>query len=70
MVSESGLRVDSSVSKDILSCIIHLYVRVRSFSLAKDIIQNYKMQQKQVKAKALRKGIHREIEEDTEGRQS
>ena len=70
MVSESGLRVDSSVSKDILSCIIHLYVRVRSFSLAKDIIQNYKMQQKQVKAKALRKGIQREIEEDTEGRQS
>ena len=69
IVSESGLRIDSSVSKDILHCIIHLYVRVRSFSLAKDIIQKYKIQQKQVKAKALRKEIQRANEENTEGRQ-
>ena len=38
IVSESGLHIDSSVSKDILHYIIYLYVRVRSFSLAKDII--------------------------------
>ena len=69
IVSESGLHIDSSVSKDILHCIIHLYVRVRSFSLAKDIIQKYKIQQKQVKAKALRKEIQRASEENTEGRQ-
>ena len=69
IVSESGLRIDSSESKDILHCIIHLYVRVRSFSLAKDIIQKYKIQQKQVKAKALRKEIQRANEENTEGRQ-
>lgn len=69
IVSESGLHIDSSVNKDILRCIIHLYVRVRSFSLAKDIIQKYKIQQKQVKAKALRKEIQRASEENTEGRQ-
>ena len=69
IVSESGLHIDSSVSKDILHSIIHLYVRVRSFSLAKDIIQKYKIQQKQVKAKALRKEIQRVSEENTEGRQ-
>ena len=70
IVSESGLHIDSSVSKNILHCIIHSYVRVRSFSLAKDIIiQKYKIQLKQVKAKALRKEIQRVSEENTEGRQ-
>jgi hypothetical protein len=59
IVSESALHIDNSVSKDILHCIINLYVRVRSFSLAKDIIQKYKIKQKQVKAKALRKEIQR-----------
>ena len=68
IVSESGLPIDSAVSKDVLHSIIHLYVRVHSFSLAKDIIQKYKIQQKQVKAKTLRKEKQRASEEDTEGR--
>ena len=68
IVSESGLHIDISVSKDISHCIIHLYVRVRSFSLAEDIIQKYKIQQKQVKPKALRKEIQRASEENTEER--
>lgn len=68
-VSESSLPIDNSVSKDTLHCIINLYVKVRSFSLAKDTIQKYRIKQKQVKSKALRKEIQR-ASVDKEERQS
>ena len=38
MVSDSELVPATHVIKDVLHAIVHLYVRVRSFSLAKDII--------------------------------
>lgn len=59
IVSEASLNVNSSISKDILYSIINLYVRVRSFSFTKDIIQKYKIKQKKNKSKALRKEIQR-----------
>jgi hypothetical protein len=46
-----------------LHCIIDLYVRVRSFSVAKDIIQRHKIKQKQVKVKALQKEISKASED-------
>ena len=42
LLSNSQLIINSSVAKDVLHNIIQLYVKVRSFSFAKDIIQNIK----------------------------
>ena len=37
--SNSELRIDSHAKKDVLASIIDLYVRIRSFTYAKDTIQ-------------------------------
>ena len=59
MVSSADLDVKKSIAKDTLQNVIHLYVKVRCFSFAKDIIQKHKMRSKQTKSKALRKEITR-----------
>ena len=41
-----------------------MYVRVRSFSFAKDIIQRHKIGAKQTKAKSLRKEINRSCQNE------
>ena len=69
MLSNSELVVDADVSKDLFLSIINLYVRVRSFSFAKDVIQKYKMKQKQFQAKALRKEIQRAGNDSRNNRQ-
>lgn len=43
MLFDAELIVQSGVAKDVLHNIIQLYVRVRSFSFANDIIQKHKM---------------------------
>ena len=40
--SQSELKVEKHVSKDLFSSIINLYVRIRSFSYAKDFVQKFK----------------------------
>ena len=66
MVSEAGLHV----TKSVLYNIINLYqFRLRSFSLAKDIIEKYKVNAKKTKAKALRKEISRKCDNAEEDRQ-
>ena len=70
MLSNSELIVNSSVAKDVLHSIIQLYVKVRSFSFAKDIIQEHKIRLKQMKSKALRKDISRASHEYDQQRQS
>lgn len=59
MVSDAELIPEGEVSKNVLHAIVSLYIRVRSFSCAKDIIQHFKVNAKQTKAKALRKEIMR-----------
>jgi hypothetical protein len=59
MLSNSELKIESNVGKDVLDSIVQLYVRVRSFSFAKDIIQKHKMKMKKLKGKALRKDLSR-----------
>lgn len=59
MVTSSDVKPDSHVSKEVLYGIVKLYVRVRAFSVAKDVIQKYKIQTKQTKAKSLRREIAR-----------
>lgn len=59
MVTDADIKPDSHVSKEVLYGIVKLYVQVRAFSVAKDVIQKYKIQTKQTKAKSLRKEICR-----------
>ena len=59
MVSDAETVPASHTSKDMLHSIISMYVKVRSFSLAKDIVSAHKIKVKQSKAKALRKEIKR-----------
>ena len=68
MVSDSELVPATHVIKDVLHAIVHLYVRVRSFSLAKDIIQHHKLRSRQTKSKALRKEISRKCDEGNRNR--
>ena len=69
MVSDAELEPDSHVCKDVLYGIVSLYVHVRSFSFAKDIIQHYKIKATQTKARALRKEISRSCQGDDQHRQ-
>ena len=70
MVSNAELVPTKNVSKDVLYSIVNLYIRVRSFSLAKDIIQDFKIKAKQAKSKALRKEIQRSCDQQTQERQN
>ena len=69
MVSEAELQPIFHVTKSVLYSIINLYVRLRSFSLAKDIIEKYKVNAKKTKAKALRKEISKKCDNAEEDRQ-
>ena len=66
LLANSELRIDKHVVKDVLQSILDLFIRVRSFSFAKDIVQGYKIQTKQLKDKALRKEISRASNSDLE----
>ncbi|XP_068706646.1 uncharacterized protein [Montipora foliosa] len=70
MLLDSELMINKGVAKDVLHTIIELYVKVRSFSFAKDIIQRHKMKLKELKSKALRKEISRASKESEQQRQS
>lgn len=70
MVSDAVLVPTKNVSKDVLDSIVNLYIRVRSFSLAKDTIQHFKINAKQAKGKALRKEIQRSCDEQTQERRN
>lgn len=69
MVSDAELEPDSHVCKDVLHGIVSLYINVRSFSFAKDIIQQYKIAAKQTKARALRREINRSCQGEEQQRQ-
>jgi hypothetical protein len=68
MVSDAELVTNSHVNKDVFYGIVSLYIRVRSFSFAKDVIQRHKVKAKHTKAKALRKEIMRSCEEQEQNR--
>ena len=44
--SSSEHRIDNHVKKDVLASIIDLYVPIRSFTYAKDIVHKFKLNQK------------------------
>jgi hypothetical protein len=59
IVLESAIDESSSTQKLCLENILKLYLRVRSFSYAKDYISKYKIKEKQTKSKSLRKNLKR-----------
>lgn len=60
LITMAELKPEEHVAKDTLYSIVHLYVKVRAFSLAKDVVQKYKLAAKsKLKQKALRKEIQR-----------
>ena len=59
IVLESGIEESSSTHKLCLENIVKLYVRVRSFSYARDYITKYKIKEKYTKSKSLRKDLKR-----------
>ena len=59
MVTDADIKPDSYVSKEVFYGIVKLYVQVRAFSVAKDVIKKFKIKTKQAKAKSLRREITR-----------
>lgn len=57
IVLESGTDETNPTQKLCLENIIKLYLRVRSFSYARDYISKYKIKEKQTKSKSLRKDL-------------
>ena len=69
IVADAGCKPDSDVKKGMLHDIVSLYVRVSSFSYAKDIVQRYKIKAKQMEGKSLCKEISRSCQENDHQRQ-
>lgn len=60
IVLESGIEDQSSSTQNLcLENIVKLYIRVRSFSYARDYTSKYKIKEKQMKSKSLRKDLKR-----------
>jgi len=70
IITNAEIKPASHVTKDVLHGIITLYVRVRSFSFTKDMIEKNKIRMKQTKGKSLHKDISRSCQENEQGRQS
>jgi hypothetical protein len=63
IMQDCSQETSKQIKKLCLENIVKLYSRVRSFSYAKDYISNFKMQQKAVKSKSLRKELKRKNED-------
>ena len=70
IITDAEIKPPSHVIKDVLHGIMTLYIQVRSFSFAKDVIEKNKIRMKQTKGKSLRKDISRSCQENEQGRQS
>ena len=59
LVEECGCNISKGRSNIFLDQILSLFIKIYSFSYAKDIVQKYKVQQKAAQKKGLRKEIQR-----------
>ena len=67
LVEECGWEITKGRSIIFLDQILSLFIKIRSFSYAKDIVQKYKIQQKATKKKGLRKEIKRTTNPNVQG---
>lgn len=57
LVSSAEMNVDKEIAKNLFEHVIHLYIRVRSHSLAKEIKEKHKANNKSTKKRSLRTEI-------------
>ena len=62
LIEDSGVAINSEVKDDLLENMLSLYLRVSSFSYAKDITNKHKFELKKKKSKALRKDIKKAMD--------
>ena len=62
VLASTDITPTDEVAKSTLLTILTLYLRVRSFSYARDFVQKYRLSKSLHKNKALRKEIHRSVE--------
>ena len=65
IVMSSGICPSGSTQKLCLENVVKLYLKVRSFSYAKDYVTKYKIKEKQVNKRALRKDMKQSSAEKT-----
>ena len=61
---ESEHKINKELAVNLLEHLLTLYLRVRSFSYAKDQVQKHKMDTKTVKQSALRNELQKSSEEN------
>ena len=59
VVDSAELRIEKNTAADILQADVRLYITVRCYSFANDVVQTYKTKLKLSKSKGLRKEIKR-----------
>ena len=57
IIADLDSQISSECNKLALENFIKLYVQVRSFSYARDIVSKYKLKEKALRSKALRKEL-------------
>ena len=67
LAEECGCEITKGRSIIFLDQILSLFIKIRSFSCVKDIVQKYKIQQKATKKKGLRKEIKRATNPNVQG---
>ena len=67
LVEECGCEITKGRSIIFLDQILSLFIKIQSFSYAKDIVQKYKIQQKATKKKGLMKDIKRATNQNVQG---
>ena len=68
LVEECGCEITKRRFIIFLDQILSLFIKIQSFSYAKDIVQKYKFQQKATKRKGLRKEIKRATNPNVQGK--
>ena len=65
LIENSGVAIDSEVKDNLLENMLKLYLRVGSFSYARDITNKHMFALKKEKNKALRKDIKKAMDKPT-----
>ena len=62
LIEDSGVAIELEVKDNLLESMLNLYLRVRSFSYAKDVTNKHKFALKKKKNKSLRKDIKKAMD--------
>ena len=68
LIEISGVKMENEIADNLLEKMLTLYLRVRSFTNAKDITSKHKIKSKKSRSKALRKDIKRSTEDSNKSK--